>query len=88
MINKIKPTRSEKIIFIFILTLATFTITSFFLLIKFVIFVCFGFALPSIFCGTPNLPCSKKSASVRLNVFFKRFSFFVSNLLTFLSLIL
>ena len=32
MINKIKPTRSEKIIFIFILTLATFTITSFFLL--------------------------------------------------------
>ena len=32
MINKIKPSRSEKIIFIFILTLATFTITSFFLL--------------------------------------------------------
>ena len=32
MINKIKPTRSEKIIFIFILTLATLTITSFFLL--------------------------------------------------------
>ena len=32
MINKIKPSRSEKIIFIFILTLATLTITSFFLL--------------------------------------------------------
>ena len=32
MINKIKPSRSEKIIFIFILSLATFTITSFFLL--------------------------------------------------------
>ena len=32
MINKIKPSRSEKIIFIFILTLATFTIISFFLL--------------------------------------------------------
>ena len=32
MINKIKPSKSEKIIFIFILTLATFTITSFFLL--------------------------------------------------------
>ena len=32
MINKIKPSRSEKIIFIFILTLATFTVTSFFLL--------------------------------------------------------
>jgi len=32
MINKIKPSRSEKIIFLFILTLATFTITSFFLL--------------------------------------------------------
>ena len=32
MINKIKPSRSEKIIFIFILILATFTITSFFLL--------------------------------------------------------
>ncbi|AFS47723.1 cyclophilin-like peptidyl-prolyl cis-trans isomerase family protein [alpha proteobacterium HIMB5] len=32
MINKIKPSRSEKIIFIFILTLATFTITSYFLL--------------------------------------------------------
>ncbi|WP_440929949.1 peptidylprolyl isomerase [Candidatus Pelagibacter sp.] len=32
MINKIKPSRSEKVIFIFILTLATFTITSFFLL--------------------------------------------------------
>jgi len=32
MINKIKPSRSEKIIFIFILTLAIFTITSFFLL--------------------------------------------------------
>ena len=32
MINKIKPSRSEKIIFIFILTLATFTIASFFLL--------------------------------------------------------
>lgn len=32
MINKIKPSRSEKIIFIFILTLATFTLTSFFLL--------------------------------------------------------
>ena len=32
MINKIKPSRPEKIIFIFILTLATFTITSFFLL--------------------------------------------------------
>ena len=32
MINKIKPSKSEKIIFIFILTLATFTLTSFFLL--------------------------------------------------------
>ena len=32
MINKIKPSRSEKIIFIFILSLATLTITSFFLL--------------------------------------------------------
>ena len=32
MINKIKPSRSEKIIFIFILSLATFTVTSFFLL--------------------------------------------------------
>ena len=32
MIDKIKPSRSEKIIFIFILILATFTITSFFLL--------------------------------------------------------
>ena len=32
MINKIKPSRSEKIIFIFILILATFTISSFFLL--------------------------------------------------------
>jgi len=32
MINKIKPSRSEKIIFIFILTLATFTVVSFFLL--------------------------------------------------------
>ena len=32
MINKIKPSRSEKIIFIFILSLAIFTITSFFLL--------------------------------------------------------
>ena len=32
MISKIKPSRSEKIIFIFILTLATLTITSFFLL--------------------------------------------------------
>ena len=32
MINKIKPSRSEKVIFIFILTLATFTVTSFFLL--------------------------------------------------------
>ena len=32
MINKIKPSRSEKILFIFILTLAIFTISSFFLL--------------------------------------------------------
>jgi len=32
MISKIKPSRSEKIIFIFILILATFTITSFFFL--------------------------------------------------------
>ena len=32
MINKIKPSKSEKIIFIFILTLATFTLISFFLL--------------------------------------------------------
>jgi cyclophilin family peptidyl-prolyl cis-trans isomerase len=32
MINKIKSSKSEKIIFIFILTLATFTLTSFFLL--------------------------------------------------------
>ena len=32
MINRIKPSKSEKIIFIFILTLATFTLTSFFLL--------------------------------------------------------
>ena len=32
MINKIKPSRSEKIIFIFVLSLAIFTIASFFLL--------------------------------------------------------